>query len=898
MQNSNTLSSAEPLSLLQATEQAFALSIQGKLPIADLVDTGHMLIDAKQLDMAIKLYRAWLEHNESPGAFAVRFNLGVLLDHVKDYAVAEDLYRVIIAEKPLFIEAYIHLGCLLELTSRFEEALAVRRSGLNFVDKKTASGQKSYQCLLNDLGFLLEKRKELPEAAAMLMRSLKLNPKQPDVILILIRLRQGMCEWPLYGGSCAITFKDMISGISAVAMLSVFDDPALQLKTAQRYVKERVLNNVLHLSSRQSYGHKRLRIGYLSGDFHLHPVSILTAELYSLHDRTKFEVFGFCFSPEDGSALRVRVIDGMDHFIKIGTINDAEAARLIRSYEIDILVDLHGITAGTRHDILSYRPAPVQMTWLGFPGTTALPEVDYVLSDPFVFPPELEPFFTEQPLHLPNTFQVNDRQRIIGACPTKESCGLPEDVFIFCSFNISYKITPEVFGVWMRILKRVPNSILWLVDENETMRENLCKYAKKHGIVRERLRFSERVMPADYLARLQVADLFLDTFPFGGGTTASDALWAGLPLLTCAGRTFASRMAGSLLQAVDLPELITYNFQDYEDKAVELAKHPERIAAMKQQLVDNRLTCVLFDTPRFVRDFEELCIKIIDALPSGAHEMPLSLPVDHGTETTVDVNLYHIAYSLQTIQEVGAGYKVLNNVDSQRKDWREYWPIRRFLLEEKLDDERYYGFFSPRFQEKTGLSYAQVNAFVQAARPDADVILFSPQPDMGAFFLNVFEQEELQQPGFIAASEAFLEAAGLPGSLTELVMDSRQIVFSNYFVARPEFWSAWLALNEKLFAFCEGEDSALKQALVFETSYPGSVQRKVFIMERIASLLLTLYPKWRVRAYNTFDCAWSASRLNQFKFEAVLSDALKIAMKEQGFHDYQDAFAKVRDRLR
>lgn len=262
------------------------------------------------------------------------------------------------------------------------------------------------------------------------------------------------------------------------------------------------------------------------------------------------------------------------------------------------------------------------------------------------------------------------------------------------------------------------------------------------------------------------------------------------------------------------------------------------------------------------------------------------------------VNLYHIAYSLKTLQEVEPGYGILNNVDSARNDWREYWPIRKFLLGEDLDDNSYYGFFSPRFKEKIGLSHAQVTAFVQAAEPDTDVISFSPQPDMGAFFLNIFEQEELFQPGFIAASEAFFEASDMPLRLATLVMDSRQIIFSNYFVARPTFWRGWLTWNEQLFAICEGKDSALKQLLIFETRYPGAVQRKVFLMERIASLLLTLNPKWKVKAYNTFDCAWSASRLSQFKLEAVLSDALKIAMKEQGFHDYREAYATLRDKLR
>lgn len=262
------------------------------------------------------------------------------------------------------------------------------------------------------------------------------------------------------------------------------------------------------------------------------------------------------------------------------------------------------------------------------------------------------------------------------------------------------------------------------------------------------------------------------------------------------------------------------------------------------------------------------------------------------------VHLYHIAYSEKTLREVPPGYRILDNVNSLRNDWREYWPIRNFLLGETLDDDCYYGFFSPRFMEKTGLNHEQVTAFVQAAGRETDVVSFSPQPDMGAFFLNVFEQEELFNPGFIVSSEGFLEAAGMPIPLATLVMDSRQIIFSNYFVARPRFWREWLALNEKLFAICEGEDTPLKQSLTFETTYPGAVQRKVFLMERIVSLLLTLNPAWKVCAYNTFDCAWSASRLGEFKLEAVLSDALKIAMKVQGFRQYREAYAKVRDKLR
>lgn len=624
MQNSNMQSPPVPLSLLQETEQAYAMSSQGVLSIIDLFNAAQRLIDAKHPDIAIQLYRIWLNHTDSPIAYAVHFNLGVALSNANDDAGAEEAYRAAIAQKSTFIEGHLNLATLLERTERAEEALITWRAVLSFVNLKVLADGVFYVQALNNLGRLLEIRKELPEAEAMLARSLKQDPKQPSAITHWVHIRQKLCEWPVYSNSLGIPMKDMLVGTSALAMLSASDDPALQLITAKRYVEEKVLKDVSYLSSRQSYSHERLRIGYLSSDFCSHAVSILTAELYGLHDRSKFEVFGFCWSNEDGSPLRARVIGGMDHHIKIGTLGDQDAAKLIRSHEIDILIDLHGLTLGTRHNILSYRPAPVQITWLGFPGPTALPEIDYVLCDLFVFPPELEPFFTEKPLRLPNVFQVNDRQRLIGPCLTKESCGLPEDVFVFCCFNNTYKITPEVFGAWMRILKRVPNSILWLVADNDTVRKNLYQQAKKHGIARDRLRFAERVLPADYLARFQVADLFLDTFPFGGGTTASDALWAGLPFLTYTGRTFASRMAGSLLNAVDLPELITYNLHDYEDRAVELAEHPEQIAEMKQQLVDNRMSCALFDTPRFVRDLEVVLLQVANNVETPHNIVDLS----------------------------------------------------------------------------------------------------------------------------------------------------------------------------------------------------------------------------------------------------------------------------------
>ena len=588
-----------------------AMATKGQLSIADLFGAAAVLQESGQLPAAIGLYRAWIEHTPSPLIYAACFNLAVVLSNSGDDAGAEVVLRKAIAQNANFVEARLNLGTLLERTGRPDEALAMWTAILNDpIEPDIKSNRTLYLQTLNNLGRLLEIQKRYPEAEAMLATSLRVDPQQANVMTHWVHLRQKQCEWPVYSGLEHISVATMMEGTSALAMLSASADPAQQLAAAKRFVNEKINAAVAPLTGQHGYGHQRLRIGYLSSDFCSHAVSILTAELYELHDRSKFEIYAFSWSREDGSPIRARVVKAMDHYIRIDKMTDEQAARTIRAHEIDILVDLHGLTLGARPQIIAYRPAPVQLTYLGFPGSTGLPGIDYVIADDFLITPEMEPYFTEKPLRLQDCFQINDRQRAIAATPTRASVNLPDDAFVFCSFNNNFKFTPDLFSVWMNILRRVPNSVLWLVADYPEVRENLYRYAEQAGIDRNRIIFNSRAVPAEYLARYQLADLFLDTFPFNAGTTASDALWAGLPLLTCAGQTFSSRMAGSLLRAVDLPQLITHSFADYEDKAVELANHPQRIAAMKRQLQANRLTCALFDSPRFVRNMEAALQKV------------------------------------------------------------------------------------------------------------------------------------------------------------------------------------------------------------------------------------------------------------------------------------------------
>ncbi|MBS4050456.1 MAG: acetylglucosamine transferase, partial [Methylomonas sp.] len=397
----------------------------------------------------------------------------------------------------------------------------------------------------------------------------------------------------------------MRQSTSALAMLSLSDDPEAQLAAARHYVEHKLSKNLPRLAPTASYGHGKIRIAYCSSDFCLHPVAMLTAELFELHDREQFEVYGYCWTQQGHSPLRQRIIDAMDHFERIDSLTDEAAARLIREHEIDILVDLHGQTLGARANLLAYRPAPIQITYLGLPATTGLPSIDYVIADRFLIPEEYACYYSEKPLYMPDVYQVSDRQRKINPAPSRESCKLPAEAFVFCSFNNNYKYTPELFEAWMNILRRVPDSVLWLLADNPWSEINLKNHAKNFGIDPHRLIFASRVAPEDYLARYAVADLFLDSFPFNAGTTANDALWMGLPVLTLTGRSFASRMAGALLTAAELPELITYDLLSYENKAVELAQTPDRCSRLKAHLQKVKTDGVLFDTPRFVRNLEQ-----------------------------------------------------------------------------------------------------------------------------------------------------------------------------------------------------------------------------------------------------------------------------------------------------
>ena len=599
-------------------EQRFGIAVtaawHGQLDFAGLLETAGQLEAAAAPELAAVLYQTWLHRNPSPYAYAACFNMALSMANAGDLAAAETAYRKAIELHPGFLQPRLNLGSLYERQRQIEPALAEWRWVVEHAKADKPDERELLVMALNHLGRVLELHKDLASASDYLTRSLALSPAQPDVLHHWVHLRQKQCLWPVYAELPGVTRQAMEEATSALAMLSVSDDPPAQLAAAQRFVQKKVRSDLPTLAAPHGYGHPRLRIGYLSSDFCLHPVSMLMAELFELHDRQQFEVFGYCWSPEDGSAMRQRVIAAMDQFHRINTLTDADAAALIRSHEIDILIDLQGQTSGARPDLLAHRPAPIQITYLGLPATTGLPSIDYVIADRFLIPEAMAPFYSERPLYMPDVYQVSDRKRPVGPVPSRASCGLPDDAFVFCSLNNNYKITPDMFAIWMQILQRSPGSVLWLLSDNRWAEANLRREAEQRGVDGSRLVFAGRVSPENYLARYACADLFLDTFPFNAGTTANDALWMGLPILTLTGQCFAARMAGALLTAAGLPELITTRREDYLEKAVQLAADRASCQRLRQHLQATKENGVLFDTPRFARHLEGALQSLVAAL--------------------------------------------------------------------------------------------------------------------------------------------------------------------------------------------------------------------------------------------------------------------------------------------
>ena len=545
----------------------------------------------RQFDVALKL---------NPNNAAVHNSRGVALGKLKRVTEALASFDRAIALHPDNAEAHSNRANALRELDRAEEALASSNRAITV--------KPDHAEALNNRANVLLRLKRYEEAVADLERVLSINPDFPYAKGILLHMKMQLCDWRSFDAEIAAVTADVRAGRPAntpFALLSQSGAAGNQLLCAQSWVREKCPPAPTPIYKGEAYRHDRIRVAYVSADFGEHPTSYLLAGLIEEHDRSRFKILGVSLGAGIPSAMRSRITGAFDEFTDAGRKDDREVAGLLRHLEVDIAVDLMGFTHESRPGIFALRPAPVHVNYLGFPATMGADYMDYVIADRFVIPPEHRGHYRENIAYMPDCFQANDAKRSMGEQPrTRADAGLPASGFVFCAFSNSYKITPAMFDVWMRLLRQVDGSVLWLLGGSGAVEANLRREAHGRGIAPDRLIFATRLGYADYLRRYQLADLFLDTTPFNAGATASDALWAGLPLITLSGEAFAGRMAGSLLHALGLPQLVAASLEDYERIAFRLATDRAGIAALKAKLAQGRTTHTLFDTARFRRHIE------------------------------------------------------------------------------------------------------------------------------------------------------------------------------------------------------------------------------------------------------------------------------------------------------
>ena len=581
------------------------------------INRGNALCGLARYAEALESYERAISLNVKSSA--ARFAQGNVLLDLKRYGDAIVAFDKVLVLSPDFAEAWIGKGDAFLATKDHDQALAAYDKALSLKTELGNAWLGRANALVN--------LKRYQSAVAAYERALDLSSGLSDIEGARLHAKMVICDWDSFDADCERLVSSLRDGKASATPFSLLAIPSTandQLQCAKLWVGNKYSAFESQVWRGRIYDHDRIRIAYVSADFREHPISHLMAGLFECHDRSRFDITGVSLGPDDGSQLRRRVQTAFEHFIEAKDHGDDRIGALITSLEIDILVDLMGFTDGSRMGIFARRPAPIQVSYLGYAGTLGSSFIDYVIGDEIVIPESHRQFYSEKIVCLPNSFLVNDRARSIAEkAITRGEAGLPLSGFVFCCFNNSYKFTPSTFDVWMRILKEVPGSVLWLAENNEDAANNLRKEAAARGVAIQRLIFAKRVpLAAEHLARLRLADLFLDTRPYNAHATASDALWAGVPVLTCLGETFAGRVAASLLTAMRVPELITTTVAAYEKTAIDLARNPERLAKIKHKIAENRLASPLFDTERFSNDIEAAYAAIYERHRTG-------MPPDH-----------------------------------------------------------------------------------------------------------------------------------------------------------------------------------------------------------------------------------------------------------------------------
>lgn len=584
-----------------------------QLSLGDLFQVAEAVSTAGQQAQAAEIYKVWIAFNDTnPLLHLACFNYSVTLRQLGDLPGAIQALRTAVKLDSDFGPAYINLGRALEDCGLLGQAVQQWRAFTDITANISPDRIGNRLMSLQHAGRVLEGAGRLEEAESTLWQAIELQPHRPEAAQHWSAVRQRLCKWPILTPSAHVTARQLLDAMSPLTLSCFADDPIFQLAKAYRYNKQLVgsridLSGFPRKAPKQKTGTgQRLRVGYLSSDLRDHAVGFALREVFELHDKNSVEIYAYyCGEPCTNDATQDRIRAAVDAWRDLRTMSDVDAAKLIRSDEVDILIDVNGYTKHARTKIFAYRPAPVIVNFCGYPGTMGSPFHQYMIADNYIVPPGNEIYYTEKVFSI-GCNQPLDRKRVIAATPSRAQAGLPDGAFVYACFNGMQKITAECFGRWMEILKATPDSVLWLLAGDEDANLRLKQIAEQQGVSGDRIIFAAKAANAHHLARIACADLFLDTFPYGAHSTAADAITMGLPILTMPGNGFASRFCGSIVSAAGIPEMACSNPQQYVERAIGFARDRQSLAKVRQSLQDQRDTSVLRDMPALARRLEEI----------------------------------------------------------------------------------------------------------------------------------------------------------------------------------------------------------------------------------------------------------------------------------------------------
>lgn len=600
--------------------------------IADLFREAELLETTEGAAAAAGLYRRWIALNpDDPHLAPAHFNMAVVAQRAGDPFSAINALRDALRIDPDFHPSYINLGRALEDQGQSGAGVSQWLALVNRLPAINGPALRHKLMALHQIGRVLEFNHADAAAEDALRQAIDLSPDQPQAVQHWIALRQKQCKWPVVQGWDGVAPRRLLANISPLSTAVMFDDPVFQLARAASYARQSIARPALihDHAGRASPRPARLRIGYVSSDLREHAVGFGLPEVLESHDRSRFHIHAYYCGIARQDATRSRIGAAVDGWTNISGLSDDAAAAQIIADGIDILVDLNGYTRDARTAVFARRPAPIAVNWFGYPGTMGTPYHHYIIADPHVVPEGNEIFFTEKVVRLA-CYQPNDRKRAIAPEPPQRSAeGLPEQGFVFCCLNGTQKITPQIFGAWMKILAAAEGSVLWLLDSSAETNARLRHMAAAAGVAPERICFAPKRPNPQHLARYALAGLFLDSFPYGAHTTASDAMWMATPVLTLQGRGFAARVCGGLVKAAGMPDLVCATLEDYVSRAVAIATQPGVAADLRRRLRANRDSAALFDVPGLVRGLEALYDRMWEEFRSGRLPVPrlAGLPV-------------------------------------------------------------------------------------------------------------------------------------------------------------------------------------------------------------------------------------------------------------------------------